>query len=394
MPKKDEKMEMAAIECGAGVSSKGDAIRMHLQLLGHEGLGVTELRIFDPIPLVAYVDNEDDAVCLCLEMDGKTSGIYVGVQPRPLESFDKAPNCWRPASGTEGNCARDRDIEYITTCFWDIDVVSKDRQAGYPASEEELKQSLRAAELLSREDGLALNFIICCSGNGDYVFGPLIPIPVDSEEIAAKFKRFCEQPAEKISSQISGIKIDSVYNLSRVCRLMGTVNGKGQATPERPHRRAHFVTEPVLARSMALHHMILNTEVEQPDIAFEPLPKAIRCDLRKLENCEFIQWCRKQPELVSEPLWFGLISNLAYLEGGVELIHEISALDRFRYNYSDTQRLIQRVINTGYKPVLCKTLVSEAMTCPGQGKFECSRVGNCRARAPMYLATLRTVYQR
>ena len=60
------------------------AIRMHLQLLGHEGLGVTELRVFDPVPLVAYVDNEDDAVRLALEMEGKTSGIYVGVQPRPL----------------------------------------------------------------------------------------------------------------------------------------------------------------------------------------------------------------------------------------------------------------------------------------------------------------------
>jgi hypothetical protein len=365
-----------------------------LQLLGHEGLGVTELRIFDPIPLVAYVDNEDDAVCLCLEMDGKTSGIYVGVQPRPLESFDKAPNCWRPASGTEGNCARDRDIQYITTCFWDIDVVSKDRQAEYPASEEELKQSLRAAELLSREDGLVMSSIICCSGNGHYVLVPIVPIPVDCPEIALQFKAFCERMVERINNKIVSVKIDQVFNLSRVMRLIGSTNRKGKATADRPHRRAYFVTGRIFGRSMALHHMILNTEVEQPGSAAERLSTGIRCDLNKLEGCLFIQWCRRYPEKVSEPLWWGLITNLAHLEGGIQLIHEISRLDKFRYDYWNTQRVIQRVIEVGYKPVLCETLASEAMTCPGQGKFKCSRVGNCRARAPMYLATLRTVYQR
>ena len=133
------------------------AIRKHLQLLGHEGLGVTELRVFDPVPLVAYVDNEDDAVRLALEMEGKTSGIYVGVQPRPLELFDKAPNCWRPATSSPHNCACDDDIEYIKTCFWDIDVVSEERSKRHPASDEELKQTLHAAELLSREEGLTLN---------------------------------------------------------------------------------------------------------------------------------------------------------------------------------------------------------------------------------------------
>ena len=389
-------METSEIQNCKTESTTSNAIRKHLPLLGHEGLGVTELRIFDPLPLVAYVDNEDDAVCLCQEKEGKTSGIYVGVQPRPAHLFDFATNCWRKAqSKPKSNCSRDDDIEYITTGFWDIDVVSEDRQAGHPASEEELKQSLRAAELLTREDGLALNSIICCSGNGHYVLAPLVPIPVDSDEIAAKFKRFCQQLAQKINSQVTGVKIDPVYNLSRVCRLMGTVNGKGQATPERPHRRAYFVTEPILqGRSMALHHMILNTEVEQTGKTAERLPKAIRCDLQKLEKCEFIQWCRRYPTLVTEPLWFGLISNLAYLEGGIELIHEISALDKFRYDYSDTQRLIQRVIDTGYKPVCCKTLISEALTCPGRGRFNCSRISRCPAKAPMYLATLYTIYER
>lgn len=370
-------------------------IQKHIDLLGHKGLGMTELRTFDPIPRVAYIDNEDDAVRLVFEMEGKTSGIYIGVQPRPPELFDKAPNCWRPAcSGPERNCACDNDIEYVTNLFADIDVISSERMKGHPASEEELLQSLRAAELLSREDGLAMSSTICCSGNGHYVLAPVVPISVDSDEIGKKFRQFCQDIANNIAGQINGVRIDPVFNLSRVMRLIGTENRKGQVISGRPHRRAHFVTEPLLARSMALHYMILNTEVEQPYSTGKPLPKSIRCDLRKLSQCEFIQWCRKYPELVSEPLWWGLITNLACLEDGIPLIHEISRLDEVRYDYSNTQRVIQRVIEAGYKPVSCKTLVSVAMTCPGRGRFTCSRINHhCPAKAPMYMAILHTVYK-
>lgn len=271
-------------------------------------------------------------------------------------------------------------------------IVSTERAKGHPASEEELLQSLHA-ELLRREAGLALSSTICCSGNGHYVLASIVPIAVDSVEVGLRFRNFCGQLAARISSQVTRVKFDPVYNLSRVMRVMGTTNRKGQPVPGRPHRRAHFVTEPAFAKSMALHHMILNTEVEQPHSSVKPLPKGIRCDLSKLDSCQFIKWCREYPEQVSEPLWFGLITNLAHLEGGSELIHEISALDKCRYDYSNTQRLIQRVIDTGYKPVLCKTLVSEAMACRGQGSFNCPQVRRCPAWAPMYMTSLHTIYK-
>lgn len=370
-------------------------IKSHIRLLGHRDLGITELRVFDPRPCVAYADNEDDIVRLCLEKNRKTSGIYIGVQPRPLWLFDKAPNCWRKArSGHDRNCACDNDIEYITAVFFDIDVVSTEKKMGHPASDKELAQTLRAAQGLCREDGLALCATICCSGNGHYVLASIVPILVDSNEIAVKFRNSCRQFVEKVTGRVPSIKFDPVFNTSRVMRVMGTTNCKGRPVPGRPYRMARFVTEPVCARSMALHHMILNTEVDEHCNHSKPLPKAIRCDLRKLEDCEFIQWCRSYPEQVSEPLWWGLITNLVYLEGGVQLIHEISRLDRYRYDYADTQRVIQKVIDAGYKPMSCTTIHSETVTCPSRGNFQCSRINQCRARAPMYMATLHTVYQR
>lgn len=386
-------MKMLTMQNARICAQIADAIRKHFRLLGHVGLGVIELRVFDPMPIVAYADNEDDAVRLCLEMEGKTSGIYIGVQPRPIVFFDLAPNCWKPArSGPDGNCASDRDIEYITTLFFDIDVVSNERAEGHPASDEELAQSLQATQLLSREDGLAMGSTICCSANGHYVLVPVVPIPVYSDEEAAKFKQFCTQLAAKIAGQVSRVKFDSVFNLSRVMRVIDTMNRKGQAVEGRPHRRAYFVTEPVFATYEASHHMILSTEIEPPHTSSNSLSAAIRCDLHKLERCEFVKWCRQNPSAVSEPLWWALITNLAHLEGGTELIHEVSRLDTIRYDHADTQRKIQKAIDVGYRPVSCKTLISEAMMRPGQGRFSCWRIGRCRAKAPMYTAISHTVY--
>ncbi|MHC4116885.1 MAG: hypothetical protein ACYSWO_05195 [Planctomycetota bacterium] len=353
----------------------------HVQLLGHSAYGVTELRTFEPRPLVAYADNEKDIARLAMKLDGKVSGIYIGVQPRPLDLFDKAPNCWKPAySSPESNCACDSDIEYITACFFDIDVVSQQRTHGHPASEEELQQSLQAATLLSREDGLALSSSVCCSGNGHYVLAPIVPVPVDGAEVAEKFRHFCRQLAQKTADQVTGVKIDPVYNLSRVMRLMGTVNGKGHAVHGRPHRRARFVAEPTRAKSMALHHMILNTEIAAPVNAIGVQADEIKCDLTKIDSCEFIKWCRKHPTNVSEPQWFAMITNLAHLKGGPELIHEISHLDMFRYDHQQTQRLIERVQSRGYSPTNCKTIRDNGFYCP--------KLGQCQARAPMYLGRL------
>jgi len=369
-------------------------IRQHYRLLSHREYGVTELRIFDGRPRVAYTDNEDDMVSLCLEIDGKVSGVYVGVNPRPAEFFDYAPNRWQPArSHPQSNCAGDNDIEYLTTCFIDIDVVSKERQAGYPASEQELEQTLKLAGIIAGSDGLALSAVIACSGNGHYVITPIVPIAVDSNGITRQYKTYYGSLMSKYSGSIHGTRVDNVSNSSRVMRVVGTRNKKGRAFPQRPHRRAYFVTEPMLIPSMALHHQIVNTEIPDNTMQTIALQGTINGDLNKLEKCEFIKWCRDFPAMVSEPQWFGLISNLARLKGGPDLIHEISRLDENRYDYQQTQVLIERTQKSKYRPVNCKNLINKGRG-NDYGCFECSRLSSCTARAPMYLAALRTAYSK
>ncbi len=362
-------------------------IAIQVRLLGHPGYGVTELRVFDPQPMVAYADNEGDLLVLVHQMQGNASGIYIGVQPRPPHLFDQAPNCWRPAvSGTKGNCARDEDIEIITALFFDLDAVSEERHRGHPACPDELGRTLEAARLLSRQDGLALASTICCSGNGHYVVTPIAPIPAEGNEEALKFKVFCSQLAQSMAGQAPGVRIDPVYNLSRVMRVMGTINRKGQPCVGRCHRVAHFVTDPIPVQSVALYHMILNTEVPNTQIGARTSAKAIKCNLDKIETCEFIKWCRQHPLRVSEPQWFALLTNLARLEGGPKLAHEISRLDMFRYDYQSTEALIQRIVRRGYAPTNCNTLKTLG--------FHCPRLGQCHARAPMYLADLFSIWKR
>jgi len=357
----------------------------HVKILGHDGFGVTELRIFDPQPMVTYIDNIADGIRLASGKDGQTSGIYVGVQPRNIDLFDYAPNCWKPAVGNpQSNCASDRDIEYITAVFFDVDVVSPHRKTGCPASDEELQKSQEAALLLAGESGLASCSAICCSGNGHYVLTPIVPITVDSDEMPLQFKQFYQQLAARVSRQAQGVKLDPVYNLSRVMRLMGTVNRKGIETSDRSYRRAHFVTEPLPTTSYALHHMILNTEVAVSQKEVNAPSNALKCDLAKIEACEFIKWCRQHALDITEPQWFAMITNLARLEGGPKLIHQISALDLFRYDYQQTQRLIERVLRNGYSQTNCDKLSSLGFYCP--------KLGRCPVKAPMYLTALYSKY--
>jgi hypothetical protein len=227
------------------------------------------------------------------------------------------------------------------------------------------------------------NPTIACSGNGHYLIIPIVPIQIDSDDIAEKFRLFCHQQAQSIKARLDGAKIDPVYNLSRVMRLMGTMNRKGSPTSDRPHRRAHFVTEPIIDKSMALHHHILNMEIPIPLSEPSALPENKKCDLNKLESCEFIKWCRIHPMDVTEPQWFAMITNLALLPEGEKLIHEISRLDMFRYKYRQTQKLIERVQKKGYCPTTCRTIRSYGFYCP---KF-----GICPVRAPMYMTQLSSI---
>jgi len=360
-----------------------NSIRLHYRLLSHQNFGVTELRTFNGIPKVAYCDNKKDFIRLCKEVDGKKD-VYVGVQPRPLKFFDYASNKWRTARpGPDSNCATDEDIEFVANLFFDCDVKTDERGKN-PARDKELEQTLKTVLSLCHKEQFKEVSTVCESGNGHYLLVNIKPFAAE-HDTGLKLKMFEKNIINSIGNRYPGAKLDSMANLSRVMRVIGTRNLKGEPSRERPHRISRFVTPPVFLRSEQLKHII--GEVKAPEIKHNSLPiaKEIPADLKQISKCLFMQWCIQHPGEVSEPAWFDMITNLVHLKGGPGLIHTISGRDSARYNWKQTQKRIERYLQLGYKPRRCENL-SGVNNRNGGSYFECPNLGKCNVAAPMYLA--------
>lgn len=367
-------------------SYNAEAIRSHWELLGHAGSGLSETRIFAPCPMVAYTDSYEKLIELVETIAFKNpTGLYIGVQPRPCDLFDLAPNHWEPALGAPvSNCASDVMIEYIHAMYFDVDCCSIERKKAHPASQSELNKTYHVAFQIASHPLLKSHAVIACSGNGHAILVPIVPVPIDSPVVAQQFRLFCQYVIETAVAELpEDVRIDNVYNTSRVMRLIGSTNHKGNPTPERPHRQSHFVTQQPKGRSEAIYHAILNTPL--PSVT-NNLPRTeLSGNIKKLDSCCFLQWCRKKPLEISEPLWFAMISNLARISGGKQLVHEISALDMFRYDSDKTNRVINRVISRGYSAFTCRKIEALGFRCPNRNL--------CTAYAPFQLASSHKEYR-
>ncbi len=88
-------------------------------------------------------------------------------------------------------------------------------------------------------------------------------------------------------------------------------------------------------------------------------------------NCEFVRFCRDNPDAVKEPLWFALISNLAAIRpGGVSLCHELSK-GHPDYSQAKTDSKILHSLNSS-GPITCDHIKANG--------FKCSL--SCNVKAP------------
>ncbi len=80
-------------------------------------------------------------------------------------------------------------------------------------------------------------------------------------------------------------------------------------------------------------------------------------------ECLFIQHCKKNAGILSEPDWLGMITNMAVFEGGPERIHEYSR-GYPRYSVDETNRKIEHFLTSSTKPMRCETLAEKGFVCP------------------------------
>ncbi len=212
------------------------AIREGLEMLVAEG-AVVEVRALnvgrDGRTLTGYYDDLDAAARDAAAIEGAT-GVYYTLNPPRVDLLGRGPMHAAPRGGTTA----DTDIERRLLILIDVDSV---RPKGIPATADELAAARELAEQVMewlRERGWP-EPILVCSGNG-YQILIGCDLPADDGGLVAYLLAALAQRFDTEQASID----TSVSNAARIARLPGTVNRKGEATAERPHRLARIVSAP------------------------------------------------------------------------------------------------------------------------------------------------------
>ncbi|ACY13229.1 hypothetical protein [Haliangium ochraceum] len=233
-------------------------IRASYRFLAHEGHGITELRIIGKTRgdvRIGYFNDEDAFTRACTEANG-TGQVYVGIQPRPAAFLSQADNALqRLKSG-----ARDSRIEHITSVVFDIDPV---RTKNTASTDEELGRAVACGDRIS--DWLASQGCVRpvrqMSGNGCQLWFAVPPVeltPDNRDDMRDRLRMFEAGIRERF--QGNGVAIDSIYNFSRIIKVIGTLSVKGEPTAERPHRLSRSLDAFERREDAALLDMIMVTQ--------------------------------------------------------------------------------------------------------------------------------------
>lgn len=211
-----------------------EAIRSTYRWLAHGEHGVSEVRVIRPgkgIVGIGFFDDEDAFVAECVRTNA-AGNVYVGIQPRPRRLLDLAPNAVRPLKSGAGR----KDIEVVTATVIDLDPA---RPKDTASTEEELAAAVKAADAAAawaERAGVARPARMM-SGNGAQLWFAVPPIVLDDdnrEVVQANLKAFETELRAEIESD--RIKVDSIHDLPRIIKVVGTVSRKGEPTEDRPHR--------------------------------------------------------------------------------------------------------------------------------------------------------------
>lgn len=176
-------------------------------------------------------------VCQIDEFDVST-GVSIDTKYAYYTTFNKIHDDCKT-----GNVAiKDSDISSYRFMLIDID---PERPSGVCATKEEKQSAITVADNILQwfeVNGITIHHIIIAdSGNGIHL---LIPLNfLSSVTTKDKIKLILNLLNQKFSNKQSKIDV-TVYNPSRITRLYGTLNCKGENTSERPYRQSKLLYVP------------------------------------------------------------------------------------------------------------------------------------------------------
>lgn len=258
----------------------------------------------------------------------------VGLQEKELETHQRG---------------KAEDVVGIPGLWLDIDLAG----VGHKASN--LPTSMEQVEKLIGEFSLPPSLLVH-TGHGIHAYW-LFKKPWRFENVDDKTK------AQELSTQfqrrfqiLAGAKgwhIDNTSDLSRLLRVPGTFNRKGDPLP------VTVMPQPVIRRydpeEFSVHLTAQQATAAHPPVDSESKSKvevAPQADLI-LAGCEFLQHCRDDAAQLPEPHWYAMISNLAPTDGGAGLVHELSK-PYPAYTEHETNEKIRHALEIG--PHTCESI--------------------------------------
>lgn len=252
-----------------------DVIKTY-EFLGHSPVEVTTITPpqfkGDPntgVKDCVWIDTLDKFVALCSRWESKAN-IYVGLNER-----DKN---FKPS---RAHRASKKDIVAVYFIPIDIDAVrdeKTDPNIRYQAAtNNELTNALEVCEVLWRwfeQRGFLLP-AYAMSGNGAQLWARIPRYELANEpkhgtefEWELRLKAFYDEVRAAVPPKYADkVKIDSIGDVTRIFKVIGTTSVKGAPTkyPDRPHRESYWIVEPTIGQEdVALRDYILSLPISRP----------------------------------------------------------------------------------------------------------------------------------
>lgn len=269
------------------------------------------------------------------------------------------------------------DIRGVTSFAMDIDVQSKTahKQEALPATVDEALEWL-------------LNLIlpptmVVFTGYGIHaywVLDKLINIDNDIErERVATIAKDLQAFLRHHALQDYGWKLDATHDLTRVLRLPGTKNWKNPSDSRNVELiyddGKRYDIETIAKYLISAQGSFNKSNQSNAKVVLESDPGPA---LLVIENCPFIQYCRDNADALTEPEWFGMLSNIARCSDGPEVCHELSK-PYAKYSAGETEAKIKHCLDMK-GPISCEYISAELL-------FKGCPTGGCGVKAPIVWAT-------
>ena len=191
-------------------------------------LGVTLPGRTPRIALSGYFNNVPDMAIAAGKLDGFCKGIYFTLNPLKPGLFQRAPN----QLDARARAATNADVQSRQWIPLDFD---PQRPAGTSSTHFQLNAAIERADAVwtfLKTKGWP-EPLTAVSGNGAHLLFPT-NLPVDDGD---SLRRAMHSLAASFSDDV--VTVDkAVHNPARIWKMYGTLARKGEASPERPHRRA------------------------------------------------------------------------------------------------------------------------------------------------------------